>query len=143
MARLLAQLPAHGQPLSPAEVACLVETSSKQLCRFSDDRTRIRASQGHSVEVLGYVPVVPPEVLYYSTAAPHQAAIAQQGRRRMSWPGAPERRRGHGARGGRPARPSSGIPGSGGLSAAAGRCTVANPATAQEQSFNSCFCADI
>ena len=42
-----------------------------QRFRFSDDRTQIRASQGHPVDVaLGYVPVVPPEVLYHGTAGP-------------------------------------------------------------------------
>lgn len=84
VAQLLAQLQAHGQPLGPAELAFIVDTSPKQRFRFNHDRTRIRASQGHSVDVaLGYVPVAPPEVLYHGTAAPHQADIEQQGLRRM------------------------------------------------------------
>ena len=40
VAVLLAQLGAHGQPLSPAELAHIVETSPKQRFKFSDDRTK-------------------------------------------------------------------------------------------------------
>ena len=60
-------------------------TSPKQRFRFSDDRTQIRASQGHSVDVaLGYVPVVPPEVLYHGTAAPYQESILRDGLSKMA-----------------------------------------------------------
>ena len=43
----------------------VVATNSKKRFAFSEDGTRIRASQGHSVDVdLQYAPQVPPEVLY-------------------------------------------------------------------------------
>lgn len=62
-----------------------METNAKQRFRFSDDRRRIRASQGHSVEVeLGYAPVAPPEALYHGTAVQYREAIQQDGLRKMS-----------------------------------------------------------
>src|SRR5690606_8279328 len=62
---LLAACARHGQPISPELLRQVVETNDKQRFAFSEDGTRIRASQGHSVQVdLGYEPVEPPEVLY-------------------------------------------------------------------------------
>lgn len=82
---LLAQLAEHQQPLSFEQLAYIVETSPKQRFRFNNDRSRIRASQGHSVEVeLGYSPVEPPEVLYHGTAVQHQEAIQREGLRKMT-----------------------------------------------------------
>ncbi len=82
---LLAQLQVHGQPLGFEQLAHLVETSPKQRFRFNDDRTRIRASQGHSVEVaLGYAPAAPPETLYHGTAVQHRADILRDGLRKMA-----------------------------------------------------------
>jgi putative RNA 2'-phosphotransferase len=82
---LLAQLAKHQQPLTLQELEFIVETSPKQRFRFSDDRSRIRASQGHSVGVeLGYTPVVPPEVLYHGTAIQHRENIVRDGLRKMA-----------------------------------------------------------
>ncbi|MDB5269287.1 MAG: 2-phosphotransferase, partial [Hymenobacter sp.] len=85
VATLLTQLKAHKKPLSFEQLVYLVETNAKQRFRFNEDRSRIRASQGHSVEVeLGYTPVTPPEVLYHGTAVQHQAAILRDGLQKMS-----------------------------------------------------------
>jgi putative RNA 2'-phosphotransferase len=85
VALLLRQLQAHGQPLSFEQLVHVVETNAKQRFRFNDDRTLIRASQGHSVTVeLGYAPVAPPEVLYHGTASQHQADIQHDGLQKMS-----------------------------------------------------------
>ena len=47
----------------------IVRSDSKQRYIFNEDRTRIRASQGHSVQVDVELPVVePPETLYHGTA---------------------------------------------------------------------------
>ncbi|WP_022825930.1 RNA 2'-phosphotransferase [Hymenobacter norwichensis] len=82
---LLAQAQAHNVPLTLETLVHIVETSPKQRFRFSDDQQKIRASQGHSVEVaLGYEPLTPPELLYHGTAAQHQAQIAQDGLKKMS-----------------------------------------------------------
>ena len=46
----------------------IVATSPKKRFAFSEDGTRIRASQGHTVDVdLAYAPSTPPPVLYHGT----------------------------------------------------------------------------
>lgn len=63
---LLAGLRSHGTRLSRDELDELVAGSDKRRFAFDGTGTRIRASQGHSVPVeLGYVPQVPPSVLFH------------------------------------------------------------------------------
>jgi putative RNA 2'-phosphotransferase len=58
----------------------VVAENDKQRFAFSPDGTRIRASQGHSIQVdLQLEPLAPPEVLYHGTAERFQAAIVEQG----------------------------------------------------------------
>ena len=77
---LLAGCRRAGQVISPEELREIVRTSDKQRFALSPDGTRIRANQGHSVEVeLGYEPATPPEVLYHGTAEKNLAGIRQQG----------------------------------------------------------------
>jgi putative RNA 2'-phosphotransferase len=77
---LLDALARHGSPLGEAELRHVVETSDKKRFAFSDDGLRIRASQGHSVEVeLGYQPATPPDVLYHGTVARFLPSIRAAG----------------------------------------------------------------
>ena len=47
----------------------IVTNNDKKRFEFNEDRTRIRASQGHSIEVdLGYEEREPPETLYHGTS---------------------------------------------------------------------------
>jgi len=81
---LLARAGEHGRPLSRAELVELVGTSPKHRFAMSEDGTRIRASQGHSVDVdLGYAPAVPPARLFHGTVASALPAIRAEGLRRM------------------------------------------------------------
>jgi len=65
---LLEALASHGRPMSRADLERLVRESDKQRFAFSEDGERIRANQGHSVEVdLGLAPQTPPEILYHGT----------------------------------------------------------------------------
>ena len=74
----------HGHPLSRSELEEVVATNPKRRFALSDDGRRIRASQGHSVEVeLGYEPAEPPEVLFHGTVQHLLPAIRAQGLRRM------------------------------------------------------------
>jgi putative RNA 2'-phosphotransferase len=58
----------------------VVAENDKKRFAFSDDGTRIRASQGHSVEVdLNLPPVEPPELLYHGTATRFLDSIRSQG----------------------------------------------------------------
>lgn len=77
---LLAACGAHGFPISREELDAVVASSDKQRFAFSEDRSRIRANQGHSVPVeLGYAPAEPPEVLYHGTAEKYVESIRREG----------------------------------------------------------------
>src|SRR4051812_3739134 len=57
---LLEALARHAKPLSREDLEAVVATNDKKRFAFSDDGTRIRASQGHSLEVdLQLDPIMP------------------------------------------------------------------------------------
>ena len=65
---LLAAMAKHGTAITREAVQTVVETSDKKRFAFSEDGRKIRASQGHSVQVeLGYQPATPPDILYHGT----------------------------------------------------------------------------
>lgn len=77
---LLAAFAAHGQPLTRDELKRLVATSDKQRFALSPDGARIRANQGHSVEVeLGLDAAAPPAHLYHGTVPQALMSIRAQG----------------------------------------------------------------
>lgn len=77
---LLRGCAAAGVRISRDELERLVAESDKQRFAFSEDRLRIRANQGHSVEVeLQLAPQVPPAVLYHGTADRFLEAIRATG----------------------------------------------------------------
>lgn len=83
VAELLRACQQHGVPLSRAELETVVAANDKQRFAFNEDKTRIRANQGHSVEVeLGYQPAQPPELLYHGTVERFLASIMAQGLRK-------------------------------------------------------------
>nr|WP_321453067.1 RNA 2'-phosphotransferase [uncultured Carboxylicivirga sp.] len=58
----------------------LVESSDKQRFKFNEDFTKIRANQGHSVNVdLKLEHKVPPEILFHGTATRNIDSIKQHG----------------------------------------------------------------
>ncbi len=72
---------AHARrPLTRPLIEAVVENSHKQRFAISADGQRIRACQGHSVDVdLGFVPVTPPARLYHGTATRFVASIQRGG----------------------------------------------------------------
>jgi putative RNA 2'-phosphotransferase len=81
---LLKAVNRHGTALTLDQLKHVVETSEKKRFAFSEDGLRIRASQGHSVEVdLQYPPQTPPDVLYHGTAVRFLDSIRQQGLLKM------------------------------------------------------------
>lgn len=63
----------------------IVETNDKKRFAFNEDKTKIRASQGHSVEVdLGYLPSNPPNFLYHGTVNKDLDLILKDGLKKMS-----------------------------------------------------------
>ena len=58
----------------------IVQSDEKQRYSFSEDGTKIRANQGHSIQVDVELPVTePPETLYHGTAQRFAASIEVQG----------------------------------------------------------------
>jgi putative RNA 2'-phosphotransferase len=103
---LLAALAGHGRVLRRAQLEDLVAASDKQ--RFELSGNRIRAAQGHSVDIdLGLAPLRPPDVLFHGT---HPGALAgiraegllPMGRRLVHLSATSETARQVGARRGRP-----------------------------------------
>ncbi|OIJ91989.1 RNA 2'-phosphotransferase [Streptomyces colonosanans] len=79
---LLAAAAAHGFRITRDELHHVVATNDKK--RFAIEGTRIRASQGHSVEIdLGLPPATPPAYLYHGTVARNLDAIRAEGLRPM------------------------------------------------------------
>ena len=77
---LLAACATHGVTITRAQLDELVATSDKQRYALSEDGTRIRANQGHSVQVsLGLPPTPPPETLYHGTVEAALPGIRAQG----------------------------------------------------------------
>ncbi|KUP97686.1 RNA 2'-phosphotransferase [Thermobifida cellulosilytica] len=75
---------AAGRPLTRAELEEIVARNDKRRYAFSEDGRRIRAQQGHTVEVDLNLPVrTPPEVLYHGTAKHSLPAILNEGLRPM------------------------------------------------------------
>ena len=58
----------------------IVQTDSKQRYSFNGDRTKIRANQGHSVDVDVEMEIcAPPDILYHGTAEKYIESIREQG----------------------------------------------------------------
>jgi len=74
----------HRRHISRDFLEEIVATNDKRRFSFSDDGRRIRANQGHSVEVdLNLQPVEPPETLYQGTVARFLDAIRREGLKPM------------------------------------------------------------
>jgi putative RNA 2'-phosphotransferase len=77
---LLAAVAAAGTPITRDELVQIVATSDKQRFALSPDGERIRANQGHSVEVeLELAPATPPATLYHGTVDRFLASIREKG----------------------------------------------------------------
>ncbi|MFD5245834.1 RNA 2'-phosphotransferase [Amycolatopsis sp. NPDC058340] len=82
---LLTALRRNGLNLTRAELDEVVEGNDKRRFAFDEDGLRIRASQGHSVDVdLALPAAIPPDVLYHGTVSRFLDAIMYQGLRPMN-----------------------------------------------------------
>ncbi|MCW3160729.1 RNA 2'-phosphotransferase [Chryseobacterium oryctis] len=58
----------------------VVETNDKKRFIFNEDKTKIRANQGHSIDIdLALKPQQPPEYLYHGTAEANISSILEKG----------------------------------------------------------------
>lgn len=82
VAELLSRMNRAGQPVTQDALFRIVAESDKQRFTLSEDRTQIRAAQGHSVKVdLGLTPAEPPPKLFHGTADKNLDAILREGLR--------------------------------------------------------------
>jgi putative RNA 2'-phosphotransferase len=66
------------------DVFHVVETNAKKRFDISEDKTKIRANQGHSIEIYLDLPAVcPPEFLYHGTAKRFLPSIEKEGLKPM------------------------------------------------------------
>lgn len=81
---VLAAMAAKRIDCDRARLLCVVESSDKQRFELSADGARIRARQGHSVEVeLGWPQAEPPGLLYHGTVERFLSAIRAEGLKPM------------------------------------------------------------
>ncbi|MEM7245045.1 MAG: RNA 2'-phosphotransferase [Acidobacteriota bacterium] len=77
---LLSRLADAGESLTRERLEEIVAADDKQRFSFSEGGTRLRANQGHSVEVdLELVPRVPPDRLFHGTTARFTPSIRKHG----------------------------------------------------------------
>jgi putative RNA 2'-phosphotransferase len=82
---LLAGCKRAGMPIDLSLLREVVADNDKQRFAFDETGERIRASQGHSVEIdLQLTPQTPPDVLYHGTAQSTLASILSTGLRPMA-----------------------------------------------------------
>lgn len=75
---------AHGKSFSVAELEEVVATNDKKRFSFDETKTKIRANQGHSLDVeIEFERKKPPEILYHGTAEKNVGAIFASGLRKM------------------------------------------------------------
>ena len=71
---------ARQQPFDMAMLEKIVATDEKQRYLFNEDKTLIRANQGHSIPVdVELEEKEPPEILYHGTGAKYKASIEEKG----------------------------------------------------------------
>jgi putative RNA 2'-phosphotransferase len=76
---------AHGTTLDAEILNLIVETNDKQRFAFNEDKTLIRASQGHSIEVeLQLKETQPPALLYHGTVEKFIPLIKEEGLKKKS-----------------------------------------------------------
>lgn len=82
---LINKMSAAGAVIDKAMLVTIVDTNDKKRFAFNDDQTKIRASQGHSIEVeLELQPVEPPLILYHGTTDKYLESIFNTGLQKQS-----------------------------------------------------------
>lgn len=82
---LLAGMGRKGHPIDMAMLGKIVETNDKKRYCFNEDKTKIRANQGHSVQVdVELKEAEPPEYLFHGTADRFVDVIMKTGLQKRS-----------------------------------------------------------
>jgi len=82
---LIAKCSTNGNSLNQELLDYVVENNDKKRFAFNDDKTKIRASQGHSISVeLNLNQAEPDEFLYHGTVEKFLESIKKEGLQKMS-----------------------------------------------------------
>ena len=82
---LISKCGKHRVSFTKKELDEIVETNNKKRYAYSEDGTKIRANQGHSITVdLEFISVEPPQFLYHGTADRFLNSIEVEGIKKMS-----------------------------------------------------------
>jgi putative RNA 2'-phosphotransferase len=82
---LISKMNAKGLQVTTGIIEKVVETNDKKRFAFNADKTLIRASQGHSIEVeLNLPAVIPPDILYHGTTDKYLESILTTGLQKQS-----------------------------------------------------------
>jgi putative RNA 2'-phosphotransferase len=77
---LMEKMNANGTQVNIEIIHTVVATNDKKRFSFNEDKSRVRANQGHSLEVeLNLNTAEPPDILYHGTAERFAAKILQEG----------------------------------------------------------------
>jgi len=80
VSQLIEKSKKHGVDIDFEILSAVVATSDKKRFAFDETQSKIRANQGHSLEInLGYLPKQPPEILYHGTGEKFVASILATG----------------------------------------------------------------
>lgn len=83
--QLLAGVNRTGRKIDMETLERIVRENNKQRYAFNEDHTKIRANQGHSLQVdVELLETKPPRYLYHGTAARFLSAIQTEGIRKMT-----------------------------------------------------------
>jgi putative RNA 2'-phosphotransferase len=82
---LLQNLEKYQTQISFEQLKEVVDTNSKKRFSFNDDFSKIRANQGHSIEVdLALQTQTPPDILYHGTVEKNLDSIFEKGLSKMN-----------------------------------------------------------
>jgi putative RNA 2'-phosphotransferase len=77
---LIKGLNLKGYKVTISDIERIVAEDNKQRYSFNDDKSKIKANQGHSITVnLELQPIEPPKVLYHGTATRFSESICKEG----------------------------------------------------------------
>ena len=85
VSELITKMDEHQHSIDQNILETIVTTSDKQRFIFNEDKTKIRANQGHSIAVdLNLKEMIPPAILYHGTVSQFISLIKNEGLKKMS-----------------------------------------------------------
>jgi len=77
---LIQKMNDYGMPIDFETLSAIVNTNDKKRFGLNEDKSKIRANQGHSLDLdLGYAPKTPPPILFHGTAQKNLDSIFKIG----------------------------------------------------------------